>query len=164
MKRFGEYISNQDEKVAPSIEKTVEKKSIDEAASLGDLLIGLAAAGGAAGFKAAWNKWAPTKGARAKRKEKADDKEERRQEKIAKAKKKGNEKKLKKLMSPDEYKKYGDEKTQKKKDDQKAKLDKKGEKKEVELKILKMLKHISKNMVRRQEDGETPLQMVKLQS
>lgn len=128
MKRFGEYISNQDEKVAPSIEKTVEKKSIDEAASLGDLLIGLAAAGGAAGFKAAWNKWAPTKGARAKRKEKADDKEERRQEKIAKAKKKGNEKKLKKLMSPDEYKKYGDEKTQKKKDDQKAKLDKKGEK------------------------------------
>ena len=60
MKRFGEYISNQDEKVAPSIEKTVEKKSIDEAASLGDLLIGLAAAGGAAGFKAAWNKWAPT--------------------------------------------------------------------------------------------------------
>jgi len=120
MKRFGEYISNQDEKVAPSIEKTVEKKSIDEAATLGDLLIGLAAAGGAAGFKAAWNKWAPTKGARAKRKEKADDKEERRQEKIAKAKKKGNEKKLKKLMSPDEYKKYGDEKTQKK-------LDKKGE-------------------------------------
>ena len=77
MKRFGEYISNQDEIVAPSIEKTVEKKSIDEAASLGDLLIGLAAAGGAAGFKAAWNKWAPTKGARAKRKEKADDKEER---------------------------------------------------------------------------------------
>ena len=117
MKRFGEYISNQDEKVAPSIEKTVEKKSIDEAATLGDLLIGLAAAGGAAGFKAAWNKWAPTKGARAKRKEKADEKEEKRQAKIEKAKKKGNDKKLKKLMTPDEYK-----------DHQKAKLDKKAEK------------------------------------
>ena len=108
MKSFNQHINKDREKLDEELNKKV---SIDEA-TMGDLLIGLGAAGGLLALKKGWDKWGKGSGlhqavvnkfgTKAMKAGAADAAKEKRDKEIEIAKKTGDKKALNKLLTPDE--------------------------------------------------------------